>query len=235
MQLVRMLACVHGEEFGACRGGRRACILNDCLQLGILSSSLLIGSSAIQFLVGHDPGGLDQKRTPLGLRPSCTMLRATLAYMLLACPLRSAYSLAPARCMRARPKRRDVTTMSADGDASDHVSDPTPSLAELTVQAAPFVTCLATGSPWFAAVYAPLLVVGRAAEANPAATLSFSTLLYASGSTLFNADPGALLSSCAANLACAAMLLYLQQVREARQTLPVEDPFADFDRRLNKD
>ena len=70
-------------------------------------------------------------------------------------------------------------------------AEPPPSNSPLTLalSAAPVAVGVAAGAPVFAAVYLPLLAIGLAVEASPAAILFLSTLLFAAGALLVDDIP----------------------------------------------
>lgn len=77
----------------------------------------------------------------------------------------------------------------------------------VALQAMPLAACFACGAPWFAAVYAPLIALGMAAEAPPAIALLSSTLLYAAAAaSLPDVDPAPLASTVGLNVLTAALL-----------------------------
>ena len=112
--------------------------------------------------------------------------------------------------------------------------EPPATALSLSLQAAPLLIGVGTGAPAFDAIYLPLLLLGRTAEASPAAILFFSTLLYAAGTSLVDAPLSSALLLTAVNLAIAALLLWSEtQERAQAETAPTpEDLFASFDRRL---
>lgn len=102
--------------------------------------------------------------------------------------------------------------------------------------AVPAATCWLTGAPWFAAVHLPLLIVGTATSAPPAITLTFSTLLYTAGDSLFDEDSAALLATAAVNLAFIALLTAFGPARptSSESEVSTSTSFADWDAELRE-
>ena len=104
----------------------------------------------------------------------------------------------------------------------------------IALQAAPVAASIAMGTVWFPLLYVPLLALGRAAEAEEAATIFLATLLYAAAATLADIDGAPLLGLVAINLTCSGVLLSVGELdaESANVDVTPTDAFADFDRRL---
>ena len=91
-------------------------------------------------------------------------------------------------------------------------AEPPPSNSPLTLalSAAPVAVGMGAGAPVFAAVYLPLLAIGLAVEASPAAILFLSTLLFAAGALLVDDIPN-IVAVTLANGGIAAALLWTEQ------------------------
>lgn len=113
---------------------------------------------------------------------------------------------------------------------------PPPSAALVALAAAPVALAVGSSQPLAAAVYLPLLAVGYAAEANPAAAVVLSTLLYVAGAGLGDAPPAAtpLVLLVSSNCAVALLMVRLELDEPALPSPPprAEDALASFDRRL---
>ena len=107
----------------------------------------------------------------------------------------------------------------------------------LALQAAPVAVSVGAGVPLFNAIYLPLLLLARGAEASRAAVLLFSTLLFAASSGLIDTQPASSpLVATAANvaLACALGWTEVQRAAQAEIAPEEESPFTSFDRRLKE-
>lgn len=112
------------------------------------------------------------------------------------------------------------------------------SLWSLGLQATPVALSLACGAPWFLLLYAPLVAVGREAEAEPAVTLLLATLLYVGCASLVDADLGPLLATTFGNVGIAAAMYAISLGKDEDDAGDVAagpaDEMSDFDRRLRE-
>lgn len=121
---------------------------------------------------------------------------------------------------------------------SDGDLEPEQSPLILALQAAPVAVCFGTSTPVLVAMYVPLLLLARNAEASAAASLFFATLLFAASEPLLDVGSSSLTTvAIAANIALASVLAWLEVRASAQAQLapPPDEPadaFAEFDRRL---
>ena len=131
------------------------------------------------------------------------------------------------------PGAARLATRAAATRAVVKASEPERGIGTLALQTLPLAACFGAGDSWFAAVYVPLLALGRAAGASPSATLVLATLLYASAAALSHPDGQALLLTCAVNFGVAVALISLEFTWEdVGEEAGAERDLAEFDRRL---
>jgi hypothetical protein len=95
----------------------------------------------------------------------------------------------------------------------------------------PAVASALTGEPWMAVAYLPLLTIGEAVEANPAAPMLLSTLLYdATITAVEQPDPGFVFANLV-NVALAVLFLWGEAVDFSERS-PEEGELERFDQRL---
>jgi len=149
-------------------------------------------------------------------------------------PTTSIMALLPSPPLQMQRAYTHSTRLSIPAAAED---DRAPAVLRLALQGTPVAAALAVGTPLFALLYVPLAVLGRAAEAPPAATLASATLLYAACATLSDGNAAGiqpLLETIAISLVCSAGLLAIGEDAEAEvlQSETQVTPLDDWDRRL---
>jgi hypothetical protein len=130
-------------------------------------------------------------------------------------PTTSIMALLPSPPLQMQRAYTHSTRLSIPAAAED---DRAPAVLRLALQGTPVAAALAVGTPLFALLYVPLAVLGRAAEAPPAATLASATLLYAACATLSDGNAAGiqpLLETVAISLICSAGLLAIGEDAEA--------------------